>query len=138
MTIKQHRLNIRVDQATYNLLQTQAARRGESISQVARRILYRNLQFEAAADSQDALTSAVRKALRQELRLTEKLLLDMSSKAVVAAGSAESLMVYLLKDYVHEPYFIEAREQSRGKGVAFYEQPFEKILQKYGGMKDRE
>lgn len=132
MATKERRLNMRIDQETYNLLQTQATRRGESMSQVARRILQRNLQSEAAIDSQDILITAVRKALRQELRLTEKLLLDMSSKAVVAAASAESLLVYLLKEYHHEPHFIPVRNQSRTKGVAFHGEPLQKILQEYG------
>lgn len=74
----QKRINIRVDDTTFQLLESLATKRGESISSVARRIfnhyitLSNNLQSEVVLDAQDILVATVRKVVRQELKQTEK------------------------------------------------------------------
>ncbi|HBQ26670.1 MAG TPA: hypothetical protein DD791_09795 [Syntrophomonas sp.] len=136
MTTKEHRLSIRVDQKTYNLLQTQAARRGESMSRVARRILQNNLQSEAAVDSQEVLLSVVRTAIAKELRRSENRLASISSKAAISAAATENLMVYMLK-IMNEPNFKAIRGECRKRGVAYVREPLEQIMQAYGEHKER-
>ena len=74
------RITIRVDDTTYQLLETLASKRGEPLSVVARRIIDNNLQSEFALDAQDILLTTVRKAVALELRQTENRLANLSAK----------------------------------------------------------
>lgn len=130
MTEKQHRINIRIDQETYNLLKTQSARRGESMSQIARRMLAGNLQSESALDSQDALITAVRKAISQELRRTENRLANLASKTAITSASTENLVSRALV-LLNEPDVSGIRTACRKRGVAFVREPLEQIMQAY-------
>lgn len=126
------RITIRVDDTTYQLLETLASKRGEPLAVVARRILDNNLQSEVALDAQDVLISTVRKAVASELRQTENRLASLSSKAAISAAATENLVVYMLK-FLKEPNFMAVRDQCKKRGVAYVREPLEQIMQAYGG-----
>ncbi len=126
------RITIRVDDTTYQLLETLASKRGEPLAVVARRILDNNLQSKVALDAQDVLISTVRKAVASELRQTENRLASLSSKAAISAAATENLVVYMLK-FLKEPNFMAVRDQCKKRGVAYVREPLEQIMQAYGG-----
>lgn len=130
------RITIRIDDTTYQLLETLANKRGEPLSVIARRILDNNLQSEVALDAQDVLITAVRKAVASELRQTENRLANLSSKAAISAAATENLVVYMLK-FLKEPNFMAVRDQCKKRGVAYVREPLEQIMQAYGEQKEQ-
>ena len=119
----QKRINIRVDDTTFKLLENLASKRGESISSVARRILSSNLQQEVALSAQDVLISTVRKAIKQELKQTENRLASLSAKSAISAATSENLSSYLLR--VNEQILGKRRLPEAGGGL--YREPLEQI-----------
>lgn len=126
------RITIRVDKTTYQLLETLASKRGESLSVVARRILDNNLQSEVAVDAQDVLVSVVRKAVSLELRQSENRLASLSAKAAITSASNENLSSYILK-LLNEPNLQGVRDACRKRGVAYVKEPLEQIMQAGAG-----
>jgi uncharacterized protein (DUF1778 family) len=120
------RINIRVDDATFKLLENLASKRGESISSVARRILSSNLQQEVALSAQDVLISTMRKAIKQELKQTENRLASLSAKSAISAATSENLSSYLLK-LLNEPNVTGVRDACRKRAVAYIREPLEQI-----------
>ena len=122
----QKRINIRVDDTTFKLLENLASKRGESISSVARRILSSNLQQEVALSAQDVLISTVRKAIKQELKQTENRLASLSAKSAISAATSENLSSYILK-ILNEPNIQGVRDACRKRAVAYIREPLEQI-----------
>ena len=122
----QKRINIRVDDTTFKLLENLASKRGESISSVARRILSSNLQQEVALSAQDVLISTVRKAIKQELKQTENRLASLSAKSAISAATSENLSSYILK-ILNEPNLQAVRDACRKRAVAYIREPLEQI-----------
>lgn len=124
------RITIRLDDTTYQLLETHASKKGEPLSEVARKILAHNLQSKAALDAQDVLVAAVRKAVALELRQTENRLASLAAKAAITSASAENLSSYILKT-LKEPNLQGVRDACRKRGVAYVKEPLEQIMQAY-------
>jgi len=122
------RITIRVDDTTYQLLETLASKRGEPLSVVARRILDNNLQSEVALDAQDVLISTVRKAVALELRQTENRLASLSAKAAITSASTENLAAYIIQK-MNEPNVQGVKDACRKRGVAYIKEPLEQIIQ---------
>jgi len=126
------RINVRVDEKTYRLLQTMAGKRGENISQVVRRILKQSLENEIAVDAQDVLVLAVRKAIVREIRHIEKRLANLASKTAITSASTENLALRILV-LLNEPDFAGVRQACRKRGVAFVREDLDRIMKAYEG-----
>ena len=123
----QQRITLRLDDTTNQMLEALAAKRGESVSEVARRILTKNLQSEIALDAQDVLIAAVRKAIAAELRQTENRLASLSAKAAISASTAEYIASYITK-LCGEPNVQGVRDTCRKRAVAYVKEPLEQIM----------
>lgn len=122
---------VRLDDQTYQQLKVHAVNRGESMAEIARRLLTESLQTDNAVTSQNVLLSLVRAAVGKELRRTENRLANLSSKAAISAAAAENLLVYMLR-IMNEPNFVAVRGECRKRGVAYVREPLEQIMQAYG------
>lgn len=127
-----HQFTLRLDDQTYRQLKVHAVNRGESMAEVARRLLIGSLQTDNAVSSQNVLLPLVREAISKELRRSENRLANLSSKAAISAMTSENLLVYILKKYMNEPNFIAVQGACKKKGVAYSREPLEKIIQAYG------
>ncbi len=126
-----HQFTVRLDDQTYQQLKVHAVNRGESMAEIARRLLTESLQTDNAVTSQNVLLSLVRAAVGKELRRTENRLANLSSKAAISAAAAENLLVYMLR-IMNEPNFVAVRGECRKRGVAYVREPLEQIMQAYG------
>lgn len=126
-----HQFTVRLDDQTYQQLKVHAVNRGESMAEIARRLLVESLQTDNAVTSQNVLLSLVRAAVGKELRRTENRLANLSSKAAISAAAAENILVYMLR-LLNEPNFVAVRGECRKRGVAYVREPLEQIMQAYG------
>ncbi len=75
--------HLALDAETTDTLRSLAARRGETLAEVARRLLRRGLDLEAASDGKAAVEAIVRRVLRQELQQTRDLAFRGAFEAAV-------------------------------------------------------
>lgn len=123
-------LTIRLDTEIYNLLNSIAKKREESMAAVARKILSGNLQSETALDAQDILITTVRKAIRTELKTTENRLANLCVKNAITSSTTEELIIKIMEANKY-PDLESIKSKSRRKGVAYVKQPLELLLQNY-------
>ncbi len=126
-------IRTRLDENTYNSLKALANKRGESMSVISRRILSENLGTAIAIDATDVLTSAVRKAVAQEIRQVENRLASVSSKAAIAAASAEICILSIIQSTngLSEARLREVQNVARAKGVQYLRLPLKQIIEAY-------
>lgn len=101
----------------YRALKAEAARQGLSIAQLARLLLESSLAAQAAAAGQDAVT----RALRQAIKPTEDRLAALVAKAAHAAATAMYLNVQALAA-VGVDNAVELYYEARKKAAAYMRQ----------------
>lgn len=124
------KITIRVPEDDYQIIQINAAKNGETISYYLRKIISREIKSDAALTNQDALITAVRKAIRLELKNTENRLASLAAKTAITSATTENLVAYIVK-HQSEHNLQEVRNASRRRGVAYVREPLEKIMQAY-------
>jgi rRNA-processing protein FCF1 len=102
----------------YEALVGLASRRKESISAIARKMLTESIAVEAAKDGIDAVTDAVRRAMRDILKPTEDRLAKLAAKAAVAAATAMYLNTQCISD-LGKNNALELYQMARTKAVAY-------------------
>ncbi|MGD0622885.1 MAG: hypothetical protein ABSA82_10565 [Thermacetogeniaceae bacterium] len=90
-------LHIRVDKDILDKIITLAGTRRETAAAVIRRTLAAGLNAEIAESSLETITSAIRKAIRAELKSTENRLAALGAKASIAAGTSEHMLTTLFE-----------------------------------------
>ncbi|HBQ85650.1 MAG TPA: hypothetical protein DD811_04090 [Syntrophomonas sp.] len=130
---KLHQLTIRLDDQTYKALKSIANKRGESMAEVSRRVLAKNLGIEIALGASDTLISTVRKAVATELRKTENRLAAMSYKAGLAAAASEQCALVLIQQQLKfvSSQTSEFQKTARHKGAIFLNQPIDVVKASY-------
>ena len=88
------------------------------MSLIARKILEKRLKEESAQDGIDAVTEAVRKAMRDVLKPTEDRLAKLSAKTAVTAATAMYLNVQTIAD-MGKNDVVELYQEARKKAVAY-------------------
>ena len=128
-----HQLTIRLDEQTYKALKSIAQKRGESMAEVARRMLSKNLGIEIALGASDTLISTVRKAVATELRKTEDRLAAITYKAGLAAASSEQCALLLVQEQIkfNDSQIRELQNKARHKGAIFLNQPIDVVKAAY-------
>lgn len=124
------KITIRVPEDDYQIIQINAAKNGETISYYLRKIISREIKSDAALTNQDALITAVRKAIRLELKNTENRLASLAAKTAITSATTENLVAYIVK-HQSEHNLQEVRNACRKRGVAYVREPLEKIMQAY-------
>ncbi|AEM79762.1 hypothetical protein [Thermoanaerobacter wiegelii] len=112
------KVTVYLSEDTYEVLNNLSSRRKESISLIARKILEKGLTEESAKDGMDAVTEAVRKAMRDVLRPTEDRLAKLMAKAAVAAATAMYMNVQTIAD-LGKHNAVEIYNEARVKAVAY-------------------
>lgn len=112
------------------MLQVNIAKKGETMSYYLRKIISHEVRNDAALTNQDALISAVRKAIRLELKTTENRLANLTAKTAITSATTENLVTYIIKNN-NVPNFNAIRNACRKKGVAYIREPLEQIIQTY-------
>ena len=112
------KVTIYLSEDTYEVLNNLSSRRKESMSLIARKILEKGLKEESAQDGIDAVTEAVRKAMRDVLRPTEDRLAKLMAKAAVAAATAMYMNVQTIAD-LGKHNAIEIYNEARVKAAAY-------------------
>lgn len=79
-------VHLRLGPEEMSALRALAARRGEPIAKVVRRILTRGLAGEAAADGVSAVEMAVRRVVREELKSQHDLIFRGAFQAALSAA----------------------------------------------------
>lgn len=82
------RLTVRLPEDVYNALVSLSARRKETIAVTIRRLLSQAVSEEAAVDSKDVITDAVRRAMRDVLKPVEDRMAKLAAKAAMAAATS--------------------------------------------------
>lgn len=82
------RLTVRLPEDVYNALVSLSARRKETIAVIIRRLLSQVVSEEAAVDSKDVITDAVRRAMRDVLKPVEDRMAKLAAKAAMAAATS--------------------------------------------------
>jgi negative regulator of replication initiation len=111
------RLQFNVTDELYRALKAEATREGLSIGQLIRRMLEADLAERAAAKGQDAVT----RALRQAIKPTEDRLAAMVAKATRTAATSMYLNVQAMAA-VGVDNVLELYEEARKKAVAYMRQ----------------
>ncbi|WP_234949248.1 hypothetical protein [Thermoanaerobacter uzonensis] len=112
------KVTVYLSEDTYEVLNNLSSRRKESMSLIARKILEKGLKEESAQDGIDAVTEAVRKAMRDVLRPTEDRLAKLMAKAAVAAATAMYMNVQTIAD-LGKHNAVEIYNEARVKAVAY-------------------
>lgn len=126
------KITVRVDNTTYQQLETLANQRGEPVSVVIRKLLVTNLENEIALGAQDVLITAVRKAVGRELRQVENRLGNLAAKAAITSASAENVALYVVQ-LLKEPNVKGVKNTSRKRAVSYVREPLDQIIQTYEG-----
>ncbi|ADH59862.1 conserved hypothetical protein [Thermoanaerobacter mathranii subsp. mathranii str. A3] len=112
------KVTVYLSEDTYEVLNNLSSRRKESMSLIARKILEKGLKEESAQDGIDAVTEAVRKAMRDVLRPTEDRLAKLMAKAAVAAATAMYMNVQTIAD-LGKHNAVEIYNEARVKAAAY-------------------
>jgi len=112
------KVTVYLSEDTYEVLNNLSSRRKESMSLIARKILEKGLKEESAQDGIDAVTEAVRRAMRDILRPTEDRLAKLMAKAAVAAATAMYMNVQTIAD-LGKHNAVEIYNEARVKAVAY-------------------
>jgi len=112
------KITVKVSDEIYSLLLDLSARRQETVSSIVRKILEKGLTQEAAESGIDAVTEAVRKAMRDILKPAEDRLAKLSAKTAVAAATAMYLNVQTIAD-MGKNDAVELYQEAREKAVAY-------------------
>lgn len=112
------KVTVYLSENTYDVLNNLSSKRKESMSLIARKILEKGLTEEAAKDGIDAVTDAVRRAMRDILKPTEDRLAKLASKAAVAAATAMYLNTQCIAD-LGKNNALELYQIARTKAVAY-------------------
>ncbi|KKC28810.1 hypothetical protein CDSM653_02196 [Caldanaerobacter subterraneus subsp. pacificus DSM 12653] len=112
------KVTVYLSEDTYEVLNNMSSRRKESMSLIARKILEKGLKEESAQDGIDAVTEAVRKAMRDVLRPTEDRLAKLMAKAAVAAATAMYMNVQTIAD-LGKHNAVEIYNEARVKAAAY-------------------
>ncbi|MEQ6360523.1 hypothetical protein V7D15_12720 [Thermoanaerobacter thermohydrosulfuricus] len=112
------KVTVYLSEDTYEVLNNMSSRRKESMSLIARKILEKGLKEESAQDGIDAVTEAVRRAMRDILRPTEDRLAKLMAKAAVAAATAMYMNVQTIAD-LGKHNAVEIYNEARVKAVAY-------------------
>lgn len=112
------KVTVYLSEDTYEVLNNMSSRRKESMSLIARKILEKGLKEESAQDGIDAVTEAVRKAMRDVLRPTEDRLAKLMAKAAVAAATAMYMNVQTIAD-LGKHNAAEIYNEARAKAAAY-------------------
>jgi len=112
------KITVYLSEDTYEVLNNLSSRREESMSLIARKILEKRLKEESAQDGIDAVTEAVRKAMRDVLKPTEDRLAKLSAKTAVTAATAMYLNVQTIAD-MGKNDVVELYQEARKKAVAY-------------------
>lgn len=91
------KITVRIPEEDYQILQVNAAKNGETVSYYLRKVISRETKNDAALTNRDTLISAVRKAIRLELKQTEKRLADLSAKAALNSAMTEELITCIME-----------------------------------------
>lgn len=119
-------LRIRLDANLEGQLKALAERRGENISDCARRLLRQAIDQESANAALDPVLAAVRQAMRDVLKPTEDRLAKINAKTAIAAATA----MYTNIEVVGQFGKVDVRtlhEAARKKAVAFVKTPTDKL-----------
>lgn len=120
----------RIPDNTYQILVANAAKNGESISYYCRKILEREIKNDAGLNAEDVLITAVRKAIRLELKTSENRLANLSAKAAITSATTENLTYLILKNQnLQNPN--QARDLARKRAVAYLRENLEQLLELY-------
>ncbi|ADL07202.1 hypothetical protein [Thermosediminibacter oceani] len=112
------KVTVYLSENTYDVLNNLSSKRKESMSLIARKILEKGLTEEAAKDGIDAVTDAVRRAMRDILKPTEDRLAKLAAKAAVAAATAMYLNTQCIAD-LGKNNALELYQIARTKAVAY-------------------
>lgn len=98
--MKFQQIHLRVDEETYKKIKNISEMKGESISEITRRLLEDGLSLEIGNENKDVLASIVREELRAVLKPSVERLAKINSKSGHMSATAAFLNVQALMDLV--------------------------------------
>lgn len=118
-------IHLRFDDDLEKKLKAVAASRGEPMAVVVRSLLNDVLSAESAVTSLDVIVSAVRNAIRKELKPLEERLAKINAKTSISSATSMYMLVQVLSD-LGVRNAVEIYEKARVKAVAFVKEPVSK------------
>jgi negative regulator of replication initiation len=120
--MKFQQVHLRVDENTYSKIKSISEKRGESISDVIRKLIDDGLSLEIGNENKDIIASVVREELKAVLKPNVERLAALSSKSGHMAATAAFLNVQALMDLVpkeRQRNVREMYENARKKAVEY-------------------
>ncbi|SFR11683.1 ribbon-helix-helix protein, CopG family [Desulfoscipio geothermicus] len=115
-------LRVMIDEELDSLLKALAARRGETVSEVVRRLLKTSLGNEAAVDGVDVVAAALTKVIRRELKPVEDRMAKLTAKSAIAGATGLYLNYFVIQQALGPKLTKSAKEvyeAARVKAVAY-------------------
>lgn len=119
-------LRVLIDEELDSLLRSLATRRGETVSEVVRRLLRSSLGNETAVDSIDVVTAALAKTIRRELKPVEDRMAKLAAKTAIAGATGMYLNYFVIQQALESKLSTSAKElyeTARVKAVAYLREP---------------
>lgn len=117
-----HELRVGIDDELEGALIALVARRKENKAVVVRRILKKAIAEEHAVDSIDILNSAIRKAMKNELKPLEDRLAKLIAKSAIAGATSMYLNTQAISDLGLQDAILLYNE-ARKKAIAYLREP---------------
>lgn len=122
-TVKE--IHLRIDDELFGMIKAEAAKRDESNSEVARRLLRKALASESANEALDEIAAILSKVIRRELKPTEERLAKLNAKTSIAAATSMFLNYLVVSEFKNLPKSPkEIYEEARKKAVAYIKEPY--------------
>ncbi|UFJ41345.1 hypothetical protein LOK74_02060 [Brevibacillus humidisoli] len=111
---KKPELRFVVTEDIYEILKKIADRRGETMAEVARKIIVRSVSEEAAKDGMDYVAATLRDCLRDSLKPLEDRLAKINAKVAVTSGTSMYMSMQVIEEagYDSQDIYTKARKKA--------------------------